>query len=152
MFEELNTTTTPATSLTDVYQSEPSGELCLILRDRIRDYKKKHPRLSSQQIAKRFNMASSTFNRIENMDIKTPSLDQLIKVLRGTGNLGELLGFLEKFYPEISKTYSNYYNKFPNTQGSESYNRFIENPKYFKILLMIVTGGLSKDRGRRLLR
>lgn len=121
------------------------GELCQVLRERIIAYKKAHPRLSSQQIAKRFNMASSTLGRIENMDIKNPSLDQVVRILKGTGNLDELLEFLEKFYPEIADAYCSFYRKHLAEKTSEDLETYLLSKDCFAVLLTIISVPLNKE-------
>jgi len=131
-------------TVVEVMSTRNDGELCQILRQRILTYKKAHPRLSSQQIAKRFNIASSTLNRIENMDIKTPSFDQVVKVLRGTGNTDELLELVDKFYPELSRAYVEYFRSKATPESSDIVQSYISNPKYFKIILTITTVGMNE--------
>jgi transcriptional regulator with XRE-family HTH domain len=137
-------------TVVEVMSTRNDGELCQILRQRILTYKKAHPRLSSQQIAKRFNIASSTLSRIENMDIKTPSFDQVVKVLRGTGNTDELLEFVEKFYPELSRAYVEYFKSKATPESTEIIQSYISNPKYFKILMMITSVGMNEKEVSRL--
>lgn len=137
-------------TVVEVMSTRNDGELCQILRQRILTYKKAHPRLSSQQIAKRFNIASSTLNRIENMDIKTPSFDQVVKVLRGTGNTDELLELVDKFYPELSKAYLEYFKSLARPEGTEIVQSYLSNKKYFKIMLAITAVGISEKQVSKL--
>lgn len=81
---------------------EESQSIAEELSNRIRAYKRKRPNLSSQNIAKRFGISASTFNRIENLDIKTPTFEQIVRVLSGTGHDEDLVKFVESKFPHLS--------------------------------------------------
>lgn len=78
-----------------------STDLALELRRKIKDFKLQNPGLTSFDIAKQFGLAPATFHRLENVEIKKPSFEQVSKVLKGIGCDTELYGFIEKHYPEI---------------------------------------------------
>ncbi|MFT6069450.1 MAG: transcriptional regulator with XRE-family HTH domain [Bacteriovoracaceae bacterium] len=122
-------------------------DLCQALRRRVKHYKKDHPALSSQQIAKRFKMSSSTLNRIENEDIRNPTIDQVLKVLRGTGETNDLLSFIEEYYPDIAETYREVYSENLNSSFIEvSHESYFKDRSTFTIMLLAYTGeGTSKD-------
>ena len=127
-------------------------DLCQALRRRVKHYKREHPALSSQQIAKRFNMSSSTLNRIENQDIKNPTIDQVLKVLRGTGETDDLLGFIEEFYPDIADTYKKVYSHNMERRFVEvDHERYFKDKSTFSIMLLSLTGkGTSRREVRDL--
>lgn len=122
-------------------------DLCQALRRRVKHYKKDHPALSSQQIAKRFNMSSSTLNRIENQDIKNPTIDQVLKVLRGTGETNDLLSFIEEYYPDIAETYKDVYSENLDSSFIEvNHESYFKDRSTFTIMLLAYTGvGTSKE-------
>ncbi len=60
-----------------------------ILSKCITDLKDKYPRLNDGQIADKIDIPRATFNRIKN-EQKLPRLDNLIKVIIGSGNTGIL--------------------------------------------------------------
>tara|TARA_Y100000590_G_scaffold470726_3_gene668724 strand:- start:2061 stop:2849 length:789 start_codon:yes stop_codon:yes gene_type:complete len=122
-------------------------DLCQALRRRVKHYKREHPALSSQQIAKKFNMSSSTLNRIENQDIKNPTIDQVLKVLRGTGETNDLLGFIEEYYPDIADTYKRVYSENLGTEFTDiSVETYLTNPDYFLILVLALSKkGISSE-------
>jgi len=132
----------------------PSSDkgLCSSLRHRLFEYKEQHPKLSSQQIAKRFDMSSSTLSRIENLDIKKPSLDQVIKVLRGTGATDDLVSYLDEFFPDIAKVYRNFYQ---NSAAEEfvkiDAEKYFESKDTFQIMLLAYSGqGTSREEVREI--
>ena len=113
---------------------------------RIRTYKKEHPNLSGAQIAKRFNMTGSSFNRIENGDVRVPTIDQVLKILRGTGATGDILKYLDAHYPQIAETYREVYD----TRNTEFISTDLEfylsdNDKFLIILLALTGSGTSRE-------
>lgn len=121
-----------------VYLDRPT--LCEVLSKKIRDYKKKNARLNSSQIAKSFGIATSTFNRIENLDINKPSVDQMVKILEGTGDSIDVTECLREYFPElhenVSKHYSNVYKK---REAEECYQKYFEDESTYKLLLKATT-------------
>lgn len=115
-------------------------DLCQALRRRVKHYKKEHPALSSQQIAKRFSMSSSTLNRIENEDIRNPTIDQVLKVLRGTGETNDLLSFIEEYYPDIAETYKQVYShNLDNNKVDSELEQYFEESNTFLIMILAYT-------------
>ncbi|EQC48340.1 hypothetical protein M899_1450 [Bacteriovorax sp. BSW11_IV] len=113
-----------------------SANLCEKLRERIRSYKVAHPGLSSSQIAKSFNISSSAFGRLENGDIRFPSLDLVLRVLRGTG-CKNILQYLEEYFPEIAKTYKEVYLSNGESQYVDlSLEKYFEDPDLFIYMLL----------------
>lgn len=117
-----------------------TSKLCTDLRDRVKGYKKDHPYLSGTQIAKRFNMSTSALNRIENCDVKTPAIDQVIKVLRGTGAKGDLLKYLDDRYPIIAETYKEAYSSSSSEFVDIDLEYFLNDKDKFLIILLALTG------------
>ncbi len=76
------------------------------LQEKIKDYKKAHPRLSSSQIAKKWGMSTSSFNRIENLETKKTSVELSIRILKGVGMTDVLFETLGQYYPEFRDLYS----------------------------------------------
>jgi transcriptional regulator with XRE-family HTH domain len=140
-----NLEATERTRVVEVMRPKDEGELCKLLRERIRTYKKAHPRLSSQQIAKRFGMTTSSFNRIENMDILSPGIEQVVKVLKGTGNLDELVEFMNKFFPEISSTYFDFYARNKSEESGDLLCEYLRKEKYFLVLIITMVYGISEN-------
>ena len=128
------------------YEQEKES-LARVLRDKIFSYKAARPNLSSSQIASKFGMSNSTFSRLENLDIKNPTFDQIIKVFNGTGSNGDLIQYLKKRYPEIAVTYAKIYQ---NTTDS-SYIRhevleYLVNPETNKLMVLAFSEcGLSRE-------
>ncbi len=114
--------------------------LCEALGERIRSYKVDHPNLSGTQVAKKFNMSASSLNRIENGDVRVPTIDQVLKVLRGTGATGDLLKYLDENYPIIAETYRDLYShNLKSTFVDVQFEKFFENRDTFLLSLLLVT-------------
>jgi len=107
---------------------------------RIRTYKKEHPNLSGAQIARRFNMTSSSLNRIENGDVRVPTIDQVLKVLRGTGASGDILKYLDANYPSIAETYREVYDTRNTEFISQDLECHLNDKDKFLIILLALTG------------
>ncbi len=121
-------------------------DLCEALRFKIKSFKRENPNLSGLQIAKIFGMASSTLNRIENRSIRTPSLDQVVKVLRGVGAHGELIEFMDEFYPAISDSFRKHIVHKENVKPNEHVMKMIFEPGNFRIFVLAACGsGVSKE-------
>lgn len=128
-----------------VYLNRPN--VCELLRSKIRDYKKKHPRLNSSQIARKFGIATSTFNRIENNDIRNPSIDQAVKVLRGVGSAEDVADFLRTYYPEIHEGMLDYYVASAQTSIlDDSIDSYFRDESIYKMMMLATSNcGLSEN-------
>lgn len=130
-------------------ESNPNGveDLAMMLRRKIRAYKKARPNLSSHQIAKKFGMSSATFSRIENLDIKNPTFDQVIKVLTGTGDHKDVLAYLKMHYPQIARIYSEGFSEKDESmflRGKSA--EYMTNPRTSKLMIMALSEcGLKKS-------
>lgn len=123
-----------------------TSNLCVDLSNRIRAYKKDHSNLSGTQIAKRFNMSNSSLNRIENCDVRMPAIDQIIKILRGTGAKGDLLKYLDEHYPIIAETYREAYTSKTNDFMDIDLEYYLNDKNKFVIILLALTGeGTTRD-------
>lgn len=119
-------------------------DLCEALRSKIKSFKRSNPNLSGLQIAKIFGMASSTLNRIENRSIRTPSIDQVVKVLRGVGAHDELIGFMDEHYPAISDTFRKHISVSKTQLLDNETVKIIFEQRYFRIFMLAASGrGIS---------
>lgn len=111
-------------------------KLMVELRKRISAYKRLHPNLTSQQIAKKIGISNSTFNRIENFDLKKPSFDHVIKILRFLGTDNDLLDFLKVNYPDIVDGLMEYLEKKRQRQDEADVDmlKMMADPEDGKIL------------------
>ena len=66
--------------------NETYSEWDTIFRKCLTDLKEKYPKFNDGQIAKILGLPRATFNRMKNEE-KTPKLDNMIKVLLGSGNI-----------------------------------------------------------------
>lgn len=121
----------------NIVYAESARTLCEVLAERVKSYKRKHPRLNSHQVAKRFNMSASSLTRIMNGDIRTPSIDQVLRVLRGTG-CDDILAYLEEYFPEVAGAYKDIYRSMRDkVKYSELHaEEYLSDDKYFRILLI----------------
>lgn len=118
-----------------VYLNRPS--VCEVLRAKIQKYKREHPRLNSSQIARRFGVSSSTFNRIENNDIKNPSIDQAIKILRGIGDCEGVADFVRTYYPDIHEGLFEYFVESAQaTVLDESVEKYFCDESTYKMMML----------------
>lgn len=121
---------------------EESQSVAEELSNRIRAYKRKRPNLSSQNIAKRFGMSASTFNRIENLDIKTPTFEQIVRVLSGTGHDEDLVRFVEVKFPHLSHLITKkYVERFGEQRPvmEAKVREYLINSRYTKMLTFLLS-------------
>lgn len=128
-----------------VYLERPN--VCEVLRTKIKAYKREHPRLNSSQIARKFGIATSTFNRIENKDIRNPSIEQAVKVLRGTGGNEEVAGFIRTYYPDIHEGLLEYFvESTKDSQLEDSVEKYFCDEATYKMMMLATTKlGLSES-------
>ncbi|OIQ18405.1 MAG: hypothetical protein BM556_09085 [Bacteriovorax sp. MedPE-SWde] len=118
-----------------VYLNRPNA--CEVLRTRIRQYKREHPRLNSSQVARKFGVATSSFNRIENNDIRNPSIDQAVKILRGCGSNEDVADFIRMYYPEIHEGLFEYFVESSKTETlDESVEKYFCDESTYKMMML----------------
>ncbi|ATH06679.1 hypothetical protein BIY24_01610 [Halobacteriovorax marinus] len=128
-----------------------SKTIANILAEHIATYKKSHPNLSSQQIAKKFGVTSSSFNRIEKGDVSNPTIDQVVKILGGVGRHAEIVGYLNDYYPIISKTFRDYYVLEDGSNSGDKIKHFIQQREFCVLILYSLVGdGVSREEIRRI--
>lgn len=123
-----------------VEHEETKLTLAESLSRKIRRYKKDKPHLSSQQIAKTFGMTSSTLNRIENLDIRTPSFEQVLKILSGVGDTKAIVQHIENHYPKATDAVRDEYiaNEYWKALTPDM-TQALKDPEVSKILLFVRT-------------
>lgn len=129
------------------YEQEKES-LARVLRDKIFSYKAARPNLSSSQIASKFGMSNSTFSRLENLDIKNPTFDQIIKIFNGTGAQAEMMDYLKRYYPQITRAYMEAFPQIADGSAvSAEVKSYVTNPETCKIMLLAFSEcGVSKDQ------
>ncbi|CBW25248.1 hypothetical protein BMS_0323 [Halobacteriovorax marinus SJ] len=121
-----------------------------ILAEHIATYKKSHPNLSSQQIAKKFGVTSSSFNRIEKGDVSNPTIDQVVKILGGVGRHAEIVGYLSKHYPIVSKTFRDFYTTEDGVNSGDKLSIYIQKREFaLLILYTLVCKDVTKSEIKR---
>lgn len=128
-----------------VYLERPN--VCELLQEQLRKYRKAHPRLSGAQIARRLGVSTSTMNRIENGDIKTPTIDQAVKILRACCGPEEVAEFMRTYYPDIHHGLLDYFKmsseRVQLEEDVEQY--FCDESTYMMMLFATTKAGLSEN-------
>ncbi len=128
-----------------VYLERPN--VCEMLQSHIRNFKKEHPRLSGAQIARRFGVSTSSLNRIENGDIKNPTIEQAVKVLRATCGPETVAEFMRTYYPDIHHGLLDYFKasseRVELEEDVEQY--FCDESTYMMMLFATTKRGLSEN-------
>jgi len=128
-----------------VYLERPN--VCEMLQSHIRNFKKEHPRLSGAQIARRFGVSTSSLNRIENGDIKNPTIEQAVKVLRATCGPETVAEFMRTYYPYIHHGLLDYFKasseRVELEEDVEQY--FCDESTYMMMLFATTKRGLSEN-------
>lgn len=116
---------------------------CLVAKELIDDFKKKHPSItSSSQLAKMIGIKQASMNRIENLNTN-PSLELIIDIVIGTRNQDKLLDVLGKLNPKLRESFEQSLSHVKQTiMLSEDIAKYFGKDEYCFILLMAFT-----DRG-----
>lgn len=128
--------------------SDHVAELGCFLKDCIQKIKEKSPHLSSNAISTKLRIATSTFNRIENLEVKKPTLDHALKIVRAACGDGEVKKFIEKFYPNMLSNFLKVYSENSNIPfvklEAESY---FEDPGTYELMMMATTAfGITREK------
>lgn len=128
-----------------VYLERPN--ICEVLQEKIRKYKRQHPRFSGSQIARKWGLSTSSLNRIENGDIRNPTIDQSIKVLKGVGIDKDVVEFIRTYYPDIHESLFAYYIETSDSVELEkTLETFFQDESTYKMMLIASTkNGLSEN-------
>ena len=128
-----------------VYLDRPN--ICEVLQEKILKYKRKHPRFSGSQIARKWGLSTSSLNRIENGDIKTPTIDQSIKILKGVGVDKDIVEFIRTYYPEIHESLFAYYiETSESVELEKSLETYFQDESTYKMMLLASTkSGLKEN-------
>ena len=118
-----------------------------VLREKIRKYKKKHSRLSSNQIARRLGLPPSTFHRLEMGDVKNPGLDICVTVLNGLCTKEETSQFVREYFPEVHESlFSHFVASNSLTTLDKSLGKYFEDESTYKLMVLATTkNGLCEN-------
>jgi len=117
------------------------------LSECVRLIKKRHPRFTSIQLSKRLGLSNSTFDRISKSDVKFPSFNNALKIVREACGEKNLLNFIKKFYPEMLEEFVSIY---PNNNAVKfveaGAEKFFEDSSSYELMLMISSGkGVTRN-------
>lgn len=123
------------------------SDLKEFLSDCIKSIKKSHPNLSSAQLAKKLNLASSSFSRFENREVKKPTFNHALKIVREACGETKVQDFLKLHYPDmfndLAKTYPGNSDIEFVPQEAET---FFQDSTTFELMMMATTNvGLTKE-------
>lgn len=128
-------------------ENESFTDIRDFLKGCVRTLKKQSPHLSSSQLAKKLGMTPSTFSRLENGDTERPTFNNALKIVKEICTDENIIDFVERFYPDMSKNYSRVYRgnqeaKFLPTEVET----FFENSNSYEIMLMATSAhGLTRQ-------
>lgn len=128
-----------------VYLERPN--VCEVLQGHIKSYRKTHPRLTGAQIARRIGVSTSTLNRIELGDIKTPTIDQAVKILRACTSPDQVAEFMRTYYPDIHHGLLEYFKMTSERQelSEDIEEYFCDESTYMMMLFATTSAGLSEN-------
>lgn len=127
--------------------SNQFSDLKDFLSDCIKSLKKTNPNLSSVQLAKKLDLTSSTFSRFENREIKKPSFNHALKIVREVCGETRVQDFIKTHYPEM---YDNLAKTYPGNSNleflPEEAEVYLKDPAAFELIMMATSNaGLKKD-------
>lgn len=116
------------------------------LSDCIRSIKKSYPNFSSAQLAQRMGLSSSTFNRIENREIRKPTFAYALKIVREACGEEKVQTFIKNHYPEM---YKDFETTYPGNADAEfvpvEAESFFQDANTYEIMVMATTtNGLTR--------
>ena len=117
------------------------------LSDCIKSIKKSYPNLSSVQLAKKLDLASSTFSRFENKEIKKPTFAHALKVVREACGEEKVQNFIKNHYPEM---FSNFETTYPGNSKLEflptEAESYLQDSTSFEVMMLVSSNaGASRD-------
>lgn len=111
---------------------EPIVDKCL------RDLKARYPNFSEVQLSQKINIARSTLNRLANGKAK-PKLDNIIKLIIGSGNKDTLRETLVSYDSEMAKHILSVLEApltVPGTKTNFELEKFLQDPDVFIVYLL----------------
>jgi transcriptional regulator with XRE-family HTH domain len=127
--------------------SNQFSDLKEFLSDCIKSIKKTYPNFSSAQLAKKLDLTSSTFSRFENREIKKPSFNHALKIVREVCGETRLQDFIKTHYPEM---FNDFAKTYPGNNElefmPEEAEIFLQDPTAFELIMMATSNaGLRKE-------
>ncbi len=127
--------------------SNQFSDLKEFLSDCIKSIKKSHPNLSSVQLAKKLELATSTFSRFENREIKKPSFNHALKIVREACGETKVQDFIKVHYPDM---YNDFAKTYPGNADLEfvpqEAETFFQDSTTYELMMMATTNaGLTKE-------
>ena len=108
------------------------------LSDCIRSIKKSYPNFSSAQLAQKMGLSSSTFNRIENREIKKPTFAYALKIVREACGEEKVQTFIKSHYPEMYKDFEKTYSGNSDIEFlSEEAENYLKDPNTYEIVMLV---------------
>lgn len=146
-FQGNNDTTKDMRSRLSQMDSVQFSDLKEFLSDCIKSIKKAHPNLSSAQLAKRLDLASSSFSRFENREITKPSFNHALKIVREACGETRVQDFIKLHYPDM---YNNLTKTYPGNSElefmPEEAEVYLQDPTAFELIMMAsCNAGLRKE-------
>jgi len=83
-------------------------DLSTLLIKSINKLKKRYPRYSNLQIAKKLNIPKSTFDRYSKGEVNTRNSDYVIAILFEVYDQAEVICHLDSFFPRTAEMFFNY--------------------------------------------
>jgi hypothetical protein len=117
------------------------------LSDCIKSIKKSYPNLSSVQLAKKLDVASSTFSRFENREVKKPSFNHALKIVRAACGETRVQDFIKIHYPDM---FDNFKQTYPGNSDlefiPEEAEVYLQDQTSFELIMMATSNaGLKRD-------
>lgn len=123
-------------------------DLPSFLKNCIQVIKDRSPNLSSNSLSAKLRISNSTFGRIENLEVRKPTFDHALKIVRAACNDIEVKSFVEKYYPNMLANFMKVYSENSEVpfvkMEAEAY---FEDPTTYEIMMMATTSyGLTREK------
>lgn len=127
---------------------DSTTDLKELLKASIQLLKQQKSNLSSSAIASNLGIASSTFGRIENGEVRRPDFRHTLSILKAAYDEDTAMKGMTKFYPEVTQNFEKVYpgNKDVPFIDTDS-EKYFKDPTSYELMVMATSeAGISRDQ------
>lgn len=122
-------------------------DLTGFLHDCVNTIRSRHPRLSMNQIARKLDMSNSSLDRISKKEVREPTFNTALKIVREACVEETVQKFVEKYYPNMTHTMQKVYHGNGHLKFLKSdVEGFLEDPLTYQVMMVASSNeGISHE-------